>query len=143
MEHLLFEGVLEDSDDERPTLSIGDEDAVRAIFRKERTIRVREQTKPARRSKEDRRASRDAKTAVKQGFEGADAKLFEALRTWRRDTAQAQAVPPYVIFHDATLAAIVRAKPADIAAFARVPGIGEAKLKRHGAELLAIVLAGC
>jgi ATP-dependent DNA helicase RecQ len=143
IEHLLFEGVLEESDDERPTLSIGDEDAVRAIFRKERIIRVREQPKPQRRSKEDRRASRDAKGAVKQGFDGEDAKLFEALRAWRRDTAQTQGVPPYVIFHDATLAAIVRAKPADLGALAGVPGIGEAKLRRHGTELLAVVLAGC
>jgi hypothetical protein len=37
----------------------------------------------------------------------------------------------------------VRAKPGDLGALARIPGIGEAKLKRHGAELLAVVLAGC
>jgi ATP-dependent DNA helicase RecQ len=139
----LFEGVLSEGEDQRPTLSIGDEDAVRAIFRKERQVRIREAAKPARRSKEERRASRDAKNAVKQGFEGADAKLFEALRVWRRETAQANGVPPYVIFHDATLAAIARAKPADMIALGRVPGIGEAKLKRHGAELLAVLLAGC
>jgi len=143
IEHLLFDGVLDESDDERPTLNIGDEDAVRAIFRKERTVRVREQIKPARRGKQERRASRDARNAVKQGFEGAEAQLFEALRTWRRETAQARGVPPYVILHDATLAAIVRAKPGDMDALAGVPGMGEAKLKRHGTELLARVLAGC
>jgi ATP-dependent DNA helicase RecQ len=143
IEHLLFEGVLEESDDERPTLSIGDDDAVRAIFRKERVIRVREQTKPARRSREERRASRDAKNAAKQAFEGEDARLFEALRGWRRDAAQTQGVPPYVILHDATIAAIVRARPASLDALSRIPGIGEAKLKRHGAELLTVVLAGC
>jgi ATP-dependent DNA helicase RecQ len=124
-------------------LSIGDEDAVRAIFKKERVIRMREAAKPTRRSKEDRRASRDAKGAVKAGFDGADATLFEALRAWRRETANASSVPPYVIFHDATLAAIVQAKPANLAALGRVPGIGEAKLKRHGAEVLAVVIAGC
>jgi ATP-dependent DNA helicase RecQ len=143
IEHLLFEGVLDEGDGERPTLSIGDEEAVRAIFRKERTIRIREAAKPQRRSKEERRASRDAKNTAKQGFNGADAKLFEALRAWRRDAAHAAGVPPYVIFHDTTLAAIVQAKPADLAALARVPGIGEAKLKRHGAEVLAVVTAGC
>jgi ATP-dependent DNA helicase RecQ len=143
IEHLLFEGVLVESDGERPTLAIGDEDEVRAIFRKERIVRMREAAKPPRRSKADRQASRDARSAVKAGFEGDDAKLFEALRTWRRDTAQAQGVPPYVIFHDATLAAIVTSKPGDLADVARVPGIGEAKLKKYGAELLAVVLAGC
>ena len=143
IEHLLFEGVLSEGDDQRPTLSVGDDDAVRAIFRKERTIRMREAAKPARRSKEDRRAARDGRASAKESFDGADAKLFEALRGWRRDTAQANGVPPYVIFHDATLAAIVRAKPADRNALARIPGIGEAKLKRHGTELLAVVIAGC
>jgi ATP-dependent DNA helicase RecQ len=104
---------------------------------------MREAAKPTRRSKADRQASRDARSAVKAGFQGDGAKLFEALRNWRRDTAQTQGVPPYVIFHDATLAAIVTSRPGDLADVARVPGIGEAKLKKYGAELLAVVLAGC
>ncbi|MCL4716080.1 MAG: DNA helicase RecQ [Hyphomonadaceae bacterium] len=143
IEHLLFEGVLSEGEDERPTLSIGDEEAVRAIFRKERAVRIREAAKSARRSKEDRRAARAAKDAVREGFEGADAKLFEALKSWRRETAHANGVPPYVIFHDATLAAMVRTKPADLAALGRVSGIGEAKLKKYGAEVLAVLIAGC
>ena len=140
IEHLLFEGVLSEGDDQRPTLSIGDEEAVRAIFRKERQVRIREAAKPARRSREERRAARSAE---KTGFSGEDSRLFEALRTWRRETAQTASVPPYVVFSDATLAGIVRAKPADLIALGRVSGIGEAKLKRYGAEVLAVVLAGC
>jgi ATP-dependent DNA helicase RecQ len=143
IEHLLFEGVLSEGEDERPTLSVGDDEAVRAIFRKDRLIRMREASKPTRRSKEDRRGSRDAKDAVKAGFKGDDAKLFEALKSWRRETAHAGGVPPYVIFHDATLAEMVRAKPSDLTALGRVSGIGEAKLKKYGAEVLAILLAGC
>ena len=141
IEHLLFEGVLSEGEDERPTLSIGDEEAVRAIFRKERAVRIREAAK--RRSKENRRASREAKGAAREGFEGADAKLFEALKAWRRETAHASGAPPYVIFHDATLAAMVRAKPANLVALGRLPGIGEAKLKKYGAEVLAVLIAGC
>ena len=142
IEHLLFEGVLSEGDDQRPTLSIGDDDAVRAIFRKERSVRIREAAKSTRRSKEERRGARDAKGAAKAGFDGADAKLFEALKVWRRETASANAVPPYVIFHDATLADMVRAKPASLAALGRVSGIGEAKLKKYGAEVLAVLIAG-
>ncbi|MBL8545674.1 MAG: DNA helicase RecQ [Hyphomonadaceae bacterium] len=142
IEHLLFEGVLSEGDDQRPTLAIGDEDAVRAIFRKERSVRMREAAKPTRRSKEERRGAREAKGAAKAGFDGADAKLFEALKSWRRETAHANAVPPYVIFHDATLADMVRAKPADLIALARISGIGEAKLKKYGAEVLAVLIAG-
>ena len=142
IEHLLFEGVLSEGDDERPTLAIGDEDAVRAIFKKERAVRVREAARTGRRSKEERRATRGAKDAVREGFKGEDAKLFDALKSWRRETANASAVPPYVIFHDATLAGIVRAKPANLVALGRVPGIGEAKLKKYGNEVLAVVIAG-
>jgi ATP-dependent DNA helicase RecQ len=142
IEHLLFEGVLAEDDIERPTLGVGDEDAVRAIFRKEHQVRVREEAPKTRRSKEDRRVVRDSKRAARAGFKGGNAKLFEALRAWRRETASAAGVPPYVIFHDATLAAIVEAKPADLAGLGRVSGIGEAKLKRHGADLLAVLLTG-
>jgi len=139
IEHLLFEGVLSEGDGERPTLSIGDDEAVRAIFRKERQVRIREAAKPERRSKE----GRENKAAAKAGFTGADAKLFEALKGWRRETASASGVPPYVIFHDATLAAMVQAKPSDLAGLGRVSGIGEAKLKKYGAEVLAVLIAGC
>ncbi len=142
IEHLLFEGVLSEGDDQRPTLSIGDDDAVRAIFRKERTVRIREAAKPTRRSKEERRGARDAKGAAKAGFDGADAKLFEALKGWRRETANANGVPPYVIFHDATLAEMVRTKPADLVGLGRISGIGEAKLKKYGTEVLAVLIAG-
>jgi ATP-dependent DNA helicase RecQ len=143
IEHLLFEGVLSEGDDQRPTLAIGDDDAVRAIFRKERVVRMREAAKSTRRSKEERRASRDAKGATKAGFAGADAKLFEALKGWRRETANANGVPPYVIFHDATLAEMVRAKPTNLVGLGRLSGIGEAKLKKYGNEVLAVLLAGC
>jgi ATP-dependent DNA helicase RecQ len=142
IEHLLFEGVLAEDESERPTLGVGDEDAVRAIFRKEHQVRVREEAPRTRRSKEDRRVARDSKRAARAGFEGRDAKLFEALRAWRRETASAAGVPPYVIFHDATLAAIVEAKPTDLAGLERISGIGEAKLKRHGAGVLAVLLTG-
>lgn len=134
IEHLLFEGVLSEGESERPTLFISDEDAVRAIFRKERAVRVREPAK--------RRGARTGREAAKAGLTGAEAKLFDALRAWRRDTARAADVPPYVVFSDATLSAIAAAKPQTLDALASVSGIGEAKLRRYGADVLAIVIAG-
>jgi len=139
IEHLLFEGVLTEDESERPTLGVGDADMTRAIFRKETIVRVREDVKPARRSKQDRQSSRAAKRAARAGFQCEDAKTFEALRVWRREAASAAGVPPYVIFHDATLTAIVEAKPIDLAALGRIAGIGEAKLKRHGEQVLAVL----
>ncbi|EKM99441.1 DNA helicase RecQ [Acidocella sp. MX-AZ02] len=72
----------------------------------------------------------------------ADQALFEALRAERSRLAKAQNVPAYVIFHDATLAAIATARPANAAALAEIPGIGASKIERYGAEILEIVGAG-
>jgi ATP-dependent DNA helicase RecQ len=65
--------------------------------------------------------------------------LFEALRAWRGRTAKARGVPAYVVFADATLAAIAEARPASEDDLASVKGIGPAKLEAYGEELLAIV----
>ncbi|HSR65404.1 MAG TPA: DNA helicase RecQ [Xanthomonadaceae bacterium] len=61
---------------------------------------------------------------------------FDALRAWRAEVARTQNVPAYVIFHDATLRAIARARPADLAALARISGVGDRKLERYGQPLL-------
>jgi ATP-dependent DNA helicase RecQ len=71
-----------------------------------------------------------------------DQALFEALRAWRGRTAKARGVPAYVVFADATLAAVAAARPASEGALASVKGIGPAKLEAYGAELLAIVRDG-
>jgi len=63
--------------------------------------------------------------------------LFEALRTWRRDRAREQGVPPYVIFHDSTLRAVAAARPASLSALSVIDGIGDTKRDRHGESLLA------
>jgi ATP-dependent DNA helicase RecQ len=75
------------------------------------------------------------------GVEAADAPLFEALRAWRRERAAEQRVPPYVIFHDATLSAIARQRPSSADDLAKVSGVGQSKLKRYGADVLRVVQA--
>ncbi len=65
--------------------------------------------------------------------------LFQRLRQWRLQTARAQGVPPYVIFHDATLQAIAVAAPRTIAELAGIPGLGAAKLERYGEAILAFL----
>ena len=71
-----------------------------------------------------------------------DAALFERLRALRRRLADEQRVPPYVVFHDATLAEIAARRPADLAALAEIPGVGEKKLARYGSALLAAIAEG-
>ena len=68
-----------------------------------------------------------------------DEGLFERLREWRAVTAAAAKVPAYVVFTDATLVAMAETLPRDVAALARVPGVGRTKLDRYGLEVLAIL----
>ena len=66
----------------------------------------------------------------------ADVELFERLRALRLRLAQEAAVPPYVIFHDATLAAMAAARPATEEELLALPGVGEKKLATYGKAFL-------
>jgi ATP-dependent DNA helicase RecQ len=65
--------------------------------------------------------------------------IFERLRAWRSRTAAARGVPAYVIFPDATLAALAEARPASEDALRAVRGVGPKKLVEYGEELLALL----
>jgi ATP-dependent DNA helicase RecQ len=65
--------------------------------------------------------------------------LFERLRAWRRLRAEADGVPPYVVFHDTTLHEIARRRPKDEAALGRVSGVGPAKLERYARAVLDLL----
>jgi DNA helicase-2/ATP-dependent DNA helicase PcrA len=65
--------------------------------------------------------------------------LLAALKAWRTQRAKDDAVPPYVVFHDSTLAAIAEDRPQSIAALRRIKGMGPVKLDSYGAEILEIV----
>ena len=68
-----------------------------------------------------------------------DAGLFERLKAWRLEQAREQSVPPYVVFHDATLAAIAAARPASLDDLSMIAGIGAKKLERYGPALLRLL----
>lgn len=65
--------------------------------------------------------------------------LFERLREWRREEAQAQAVPAYVIFQDRTLAEIAAGRPRTLDQLGAIPGVGRTKLERYGAAVLRLL----
>jgi DNA helicase-2/ATP-dependent DNA helicase PcrA len=71
-----------------------------------------------------------------------DDPLYLSLKRWRLARARDEGKPPYVVFHDATLAAIAALRPTSEAELGAVPGVGPAKLERYGAEVLAAVAAG-
>jgi ATP-dependent DNA helicase RecQ len=68
-----------------------------------------------------------------------DQPLFNALRALRKSIADEDSIPPYVIFHDKTLAEMVSVQPSSLSEMARISGVGEKKLDKYGAEFLGII----
>jgi ATP-dependent DNA helicase RecQ len=68
-----------------------------------------------------------------------DGALFDRLKAWRSDQARDQSVPPYVVFHDSTLAAIAAAQPRSLPELAGISGVGAKKLERYGPALLELL----
>jgi DNA helicase-2/ATP-dependent DNA helicase PcrA len=66
--------------------------------------------------------------------------LSNALRAWRTDRARADAVAPFIVFHDSTIEAIAERRPRSMAELRRVPGVGPTKLDRYGEEIIAVVV---
>jgi ATP-dependent DNA helicase RecQ len=74
-----------------------------------------------------------------QGNKGINSLLWDDLRNKRRELAETQNVPPYVIFHDASLMAMMESKPATLQQMSLLPGIGKRKLELYGVQFLAII----
>ncbi|MDD1622184.1 MAG: DNA helicase RecQ [Methylococcaceae bacterium] len=106
-------------------------DACRPVLRGEQTLMLRKDVQ-VEKTKRDRHEKR---TVSGQ----ADSALWNALRAKRRELADQQDVPPYVIFHDATLMAMVDARPRNHQQLAMISGIGERKLELYGDEFLAVL----
>lgn len=68
-----------------------------------------------------------------------DIALWEALRAHRRDLAEEQGVPPYVIFHDSTLQAMAELMPSTLEAFGGLPGVGIRKLDKYGQGFINVI----
>ncbi len=68
-----------------------------------------------------------------------DEELFERLRVWRKERADEEKVPAFVVFTDATLQLIAEQRPTSSAALLRISGVGPAKLERYGEGLLEVV----
>jgi DNA helicase-2/ATP-dependent DNA helicase PcrA len=68
-----------------------------------------------------------------------DSPLAARLRAWRRERAQSDEVPPYVVFNDRTLTALVDRRPRSRGELLAVEGIGPAKLERYGDDLIDLL----
>ncbi|MGI3170119.1 DNA helicase RecQ [Pseudooceanicola sp. C21-150M6] len=105
-------------------------EAARPILRGETTIRLRRDTIAAAR---DRR--RDARTLVNEE----DEPLLSALKAKRRELAEAQGVPAYIIFNDRTLIEMAETRPGTLDEMAGISGVGAKKLETYGALFLAVL----
>ncbi len=68
-----------------------------------------------------------------------DEDLVTRLRSWRLERSQEDAVPAYVVLHDATLRELAALRPQSLDELAGVKGFGPVKLERYGGDLLAVL----
>lgn len=73
-----------------------------------------------------------AKTKIDPSWSDAQQGLFDDLRTYRRELSNERGLPPFVIFHDASLRDMARVRPSGAESFSQIQGVGEKKLKDYG-----------
>jgi ATP-dependent DNA helicase RecQ len=117
-------------------------DASRAVLKGEVSIRLRASvTLPADKSNK-RGSTGKAGGAIKPApieLDAAAQVRYAALKAWRSEVAKSHNLPAYVIFHDATLAAIAQAAPHDVQSLQDIAGIGVKKREAYGDEVLRVV----
>ena len=111
--------------------------AARPVLRGEATVELRRdailQGKP--------RRSREARERAQPVLGAESQTLFDALRAHRRVLAGEQGVPPYVIFHDASLVEMAERRPRSLDEFGAIPGVGATKLERYGDTFIEVIRA--
>ncbi len=98
----------------------------RPILRGEKQLTLRHETKVTRERKQ--------KSVTK-----VEGELWQALRARRLELSKELGVPPYVIFHDATLMTMVELLPQNRQQLAQISGVGEAKLEKYGDAFLEVI----
>ncbi|WP_324650050.1 DNA helicase RecQ [Georgenia sp. H159] len=108
-------------------------EAAAEVLRGEREVRLRREQERVRVA----RKTRTSKAPLDLDEPGQE--LFQQLRSWRAATAKEQGVPAYVVFPDATLAAIAQTRPENRSELSGISGVGAAKLERYGEAVLEVV----
>jgi len=83
------------------------------------------------------------RSKVTVNLSSCDEALFEELRNLRKQLADTQGVPPYIVFGDATLVQMARDKPVDEQELLAITGVGQHKLEKYGHDFLDAIAAYC
>ena len=111
----------------------------RAVLKGEQLVQLRESvSQPAERRRRGK-GDKQGVPAVAAGLTGDGQQRFAALKAWRAEVARAHNLPAYVIFHDATLAALAALAPQSLRELEGISGIGAKKLEAYGQEVLRVV----
>lgn len=108
-------------------------------------MRLEEKCRPLLRGEEQIELRRDikkkeAKRLTKNYLpEDMDVALWEVLRECRRELADEQGIPPYIIFHDRTLQEMCVTVPQTMEQFGQLGGVGERKLDKYGPAFLQVI----
>jgi ATP-dependent DNA helicase RecQ len=121
--NLLHQGLMQETQDGYPVLLLNQDSW--SVLRGERKVEI---AAPAKR---DRRAKKAGTSEIAEHDP-----LFDRLRALRKRLADDAGVPPYVIFHDATLREMSRQRVLSLQEFARIPGVGATKLAKYGEAFL-------
>jgi ATP-dependent DNA helicase RecQ len=108
----------------------------RALLRGEETIHLRRDPRPTPAEKPLRTSAAGRQASQ---LDPADIPLFHALKACRKRLADEHQVPPYVVFHDATLLEMVQRRPLSEQALLEVSGVGDSKLARFGEAFLDVL----
>ncbi|MES2583654.1 MAG: DNA helicase RecQ [Pseudomonadota bacterium] len=112
----------------------------RAVLRGEVQVQLRESVStPASRSKSKRPGAGSAVVKAPIALDGDGLVRYAALKAWRAEVAREHNLPAYVIFHDATLAAIAKRAPQTLDDLQGISGIGAKKLEAYAQEVLRVV----
>jgi ATP-dependent DNA helicase RecQ len=109
-------------------------DLSRPVLRGEERLMLRRDIKP-----EKTKKTKTPRAARSPFTRETDQHLWEALRARRLELAKKQGVPPYVVFHDATLAEMVERRPQSLDELAHISGVGERKLAAYGQDILDVI----
>lgn len=134
LNHLIFEGFLKQSDDtysvlkltntSKDILSGGQRVVMEVVSGEEREVAVA--------------ASKSILIDIPVNKE-----LFELLRAVRSQLAEAENVPPYVIFSDASLSEMAGYFPLSLTDLRKISGVGDFKLEKYGASFLESIIEFC